>query len=63
MDREKWEAIVKEQMEAYNEYISEGPTAFARSTWEAPQHVYGCDKAYDRTRTPYYTKPRFDYVG
>ena len=60
MDRAKWDAIVREQMEAYNEYIAAGPDAFARVSWEFPQCVYGGDKAYDRTRTPYYTKPVFD---
>ena len=63
MDRAKWDAMCKAQLQEHNQYIAAGPTEFARSTWESPQHIYGGDKAYDRTRTPYYTKPRFDYVG
>ena len=49
MDRAKWDAMCKTQLEEYNQYIAEGPTAYARSTWQNPQRLYGGDKLFDRT--------------
>ena len=63
MDRPKWDAMCKAQLEEQNLYIAQGPTAYARSTWENPQRLYGGDKLFDRTREPLYVKPRFEYVG
>jgi len=49
--REAWDDLCAQQLEEYNKYIAQGPTKFVRSTWEAPQHIYGGDQVFDRTRT------------
>ncbi len=49
MDREKWDAMCKAQLEEHNLLIAAGPDAFARCTWEMPNLIPGGDKVFERT--------------